>query len=309
MYVDHLVEVFRGVWRVMKDTGTLFVNIGDCHASGKGQSANKGSANQEDRYVKGASLNRGHQTIGGKHRTRPADDMKMLRRYALKPKDLVGIPWMLAFALRHDGWYLRNDVIWQKTNPMCESVNDRMTKGHEYIFFMTKSDRYYYDQDAVRTPHAPTSIARALRAVSPDHKWNVGAPGSTARTCSKPRPHQDASCYTEDEGYSYDGRLIVNPKGANLKTVWSMPTASYRGAHAHYAMFPEELPERCIKAGCPDNGIVLDPFMGSGTTAVAALKLQRSYTGIELNAEYAKAARQRISHAPGRDLLHLPKAK
>ena len=188
------------------------------------------------------------------------------RRDDLKPKDLVGIPWMVALALRADGWWLRSDIIWHKPNPMPESVTDRPTKSHEYIFLLTKSKKYYYDADAIRE-----------KGVIPE--------GTKAAKGSKERFSEGKVNSRPPEYKVYDG-------GRNKRSVWTVTTKPFKGAH--FATFPEDLIAPCILAGCPSGGVVLDPFLGSGTTAVVALQHGRDYIGIELNPEYAELAQTRI---------------
>ena len=189
----------------------------------------------------------------------------------MKPKDLVGIPWRVAFALQADGWYLRSDIIWAKPNPMPESVTDRPTKAHEYLFLLAKSERYFYDADAVREAFADERMGNpgteGLRQYAPGDRQDVGRPMAWTR------------------GEELGGR--------NRRSVWTQSTQPY--AEAHFATFPEELIRPCVLAGCPLGGVVLDPFAGSGTTGVVALGLDRGFVGIELNATYAAMARGRIA--------------
>jgi DNA modification methylase len=200
-------------------------------------------------------------------------------RFGIKPKNLIGIPWMLAFALRGDGWYLRSAIIWRKPNSIPESCRDRPTRSYEHIFLLSKSPHYYYDQAAVAKPVAPGTHARMRRAVSASHKYAVGTSGQSPQTFNRPRPN----------------RAGVDVKFAdtrNLRDVWSVTTKSYGGAH--FAVYPVELITPCILAGCPPDGVVLDPFFGSGTTAEAALKLGRRYIGVELNPDYCRLAEERV---------------
>jgi DNA modification methylase len=250
-FVSALVEVFREVKRVLRDDGTLWLNLGDSYWGGgwRGASLNENSGGIQKAH-KGTHCGATMKGIGtGKHEL-------------FKPKDLIGIPWRVAFALQADGWYLRQDIIWHKPNPMPESVTDRCTKAHEYIFLLSKSARYYYDADAIKED------------AKGGYKFN-GSP-------------------TYADGDRNDaGRKnseISNDK--NKRSVWTVTTKPYSGAH--FATFPQDLIEPCIKAGCPPNGIVLDPFMGAGTTAVVARKLGRNYIGMELNQEYINIAEQRI---------------
>ena len=251
-YIEAMVEVFRCVRDVLADDGTLWVNIGDSYAaSGKGPSK---------------SLNQEHHNMEAIH-------SKIVPK-GCKPKDLIGIPWMLAFALRADGWYLRQDIIWHKPNPMPESVNDRCTKSHEYIFLLSKSQRYYYDRESVREEIKETTNGKAGVRRSGDSK-------------TRSRDHWGVPHNPENVIVEYD-----EIKGANKRSVWSVPTKPYTGAH--FAVFPEELIEPCIMAGAPIGGIVLDPFMGSGTTAQVAQDLGRKYIGCELNPEYKPLQEKRL---------------
>lgn len=263
-YVTKMVEVFREVKRVLKKEGTLWLNLGDSYAgSGKGAWGNKGV--QKEIYVP--------------DKDSPQCKLKKVPQ-GLKPKDLVGIPWMVAFALRADGWYLRQDIIWHKPNAMPESVKDRCTKAHEYIFLLSKSKKYYYDADAIREPLSVHRAKQAGQKVEPGNDI-VG------------RREQIEHARQRGSGGHFDGhKWFMNPLGRNKRSVWTITTKPFKGAH--FAVFPEDLIEPCILAGCPEGGIVLDPFMGSGTTAVVALKHNRNYIGIELNPEYIKIAGKRI---------------
>ena len=292
-YVEKMVAVFREVRRVLKDDGIMFLNLGDSYAgSGKGgQSEEKRSENWQPQYG-----NKG-------------------KRYGLKPKDLIGIPWMVAFALRADGWYLRQDIIWHKPNPMPESVTDRCTKAHEYIFLMSKSQRYYYDAEAIKTPVADATIQRLSQQVE-DQKGSDRVQGKTNGNMKAVGPGRTPRKGVDTRGgnqgsdngipamaingngvkghsgyFDAEGNLIGDGK-ANKKSVWTVTTKPF--SEAHFATFPPELIVDMIKAGCPEGGIVLDPFMGAGTTAVVARKLNRNYTGFELNPEYIKIADRRL---------------
>ena len=257
-YVAKMVEVFREVKRVLKKEGTLWLNMGDSYTGsgvheewhknpGKSQSARRG-------------CRQGRPVTSG-----------------LKPKDLVGMPWRLAFALQADGWWLRQDIIWSKPNSMPESVTDRCTKAHEYIFLLAKSPKYYFDNEAIKEPLADVSIARQRRGVSNHHKNINGAPGQLPHTMNEPREN--------------DKNRQVNTI-RNKRSVWIITTKPFKDAH--FATFPEDLIVPMVKAGCPKRGLVLDPFIGSGTTAVVAKKLGRNYLGIELNPEYIKMANKRL---------------
>jgi len=241
-YVASMVAVFREVKRVLRDDGVVFLNLGDSYAGGSRdpnpngkQGTNRGTVEFDPGHFKGFVPN------------------------GLKPKDLCGVPWRVAFALQADGWYLRSDCIWAKPNPMPESVTDRPTKSHEYIFLLTKAANYFYDADAVREEYAPASLPRALRGVSEGNKWSDGAPGSTAHAISQARPNAKLSgsgqAFGGDGHSGYvdaNGRLLINPSGRNLRTVWTIATAPYSGAH--FATFPPALVERCIRAGTSERG-------------------------------------------------------
>ena len=267
-YVEKIVEIFREVKRVLRKDGTLWLNLGDSYAGG-------GRGN----YGNGLSLGQGAKHTNGHN----------FSNHGCKPKDLVGIPWMVAFALRNDGWYLRQDIIWAKPNPMPESVKDRCTKAHEYLFLLSKSARYYYDHEAILEPVGPDTVPRMMRGRSNDHKWVDGGPGNQtiAKDLSK--------CFTKKSG-NLKRKQNHNPKsnfgvsipreGAerNKRSVWNISTKPFSGAH--FAVFPPDLIEPCILAGCPEGGTVLDPFFGSGTTGIVAYKHDRKFIGIELSQKY-----------------------
>ena len=257
-YVANLVAVFRECKRVLRDDGTLWLNLGDSYVSNTG-----------DRNKVG-----GFQANPNKDRLLAESAMSFNKKSdGLKSKDLIGIPWMLAFALRADGWYLRQDIIWAKPNPMPESVKDRCTKSHEYIFLLSKSARYYYDNEAVREPVKDS---------------NAGFIMARARTAS--------GALGGENQHNMERRDYEEIKGANKRDVWTVTTKPYKGAH--YATFPPDLIKPMILAGCPPGGIVLDPFVGSGTTVATAIKLGRKGIGIDLNIKYlTENARQRIAEA------------
>lgn len=259
-YISKLVDVFREVRRVLKDDGTLWVNIGDSYnGSGRGRGA--------DGEVHFSSLS-------AKQGTNVGSAQGIITKKVIdtcKPKDMIGIPWMLAFALRDDGWYLRQDIIWHKPNPMPEPVKDRCTKSHEYLFLLSKNPRYYFDYEAIQVPSKEVSLKRAAYGLK------TSAPEGTAESVSV-----DAM-----------GERIVPPY-ANRRDVWSIPTSNIK--EAHFATFPEALVEPCIKAGSRKGGVVLDPFFGSGTTGRVATKFGRGYIGIELNPEYVDIEKKRLNN-------------
>jgi DNA modification methylase len=278
LYVWHTVLIFREVRRVLREDGTLWLNLGDSYVGGKGQSGSKGAEHQAKRNESGESLNKAHQTLGGPKDTKPTDSRAMMRQSGLKPKDLVGVPWRVAFALQADGWWLRQDIIWAKPNPMPESVTDRCTKAHEYIFLMSKAASYYYDHEAVREPVAEVSIARSK------YGWNCDRPSTKNASMG------GGGIHTEKMGTRF-----VNPAGRNKRSVWTVATQPYRGAH--YAVFPPKLITPCILAGCPAGGVALDPFIGSGTTGMVCVQHGRRYLGIELKPDHVEQAYGRISGA------------
>jgi DNA modification methylase len=260
LYIERLVEVFREVRRVLRDDGTLWLNIGDSYASFRNGEATPDTARGENSGTfvpKGMAKNRMGSTFAGT---------------GIKHKDLIGIPWRLALALQEDGWYLRSDIIWHKPNPMPESVTDRPTTAHEYVFLLAKSETYFFDAEAIREP----SICFGIDARS--GKGNIRYEGK--RTIDLRANGQDA--------------FVTIKEKRNNRSVWTIRTKPYAGAH--FATFPPELVKTPILAGSPPNGLVLDTFMGSGTTAVVAKQLGRHYVGIELNPEYVAMAEQRLAN-------------
>jgi DNA modification methylase len=256
-FIENLVHVFSEVRRTLRDDGTLWVNIGDSYYNyrpGKGQSLVKQTVSNTNQDLPTVCARRANKLEG------------------LKEKDLIGIPWMLAFALRADGWYLRQDIIWNKPNPMPESVKDRCTKSHEYIFLLSKSPKYYFDGDSIKE-----------KAMHPNAKaqWSCESRSSRGHML-KGKP----------VGNEANGAIYTGSEFRNRRSVWSITTKPFKGAH--FATFPEKLVEPCILAGCPEGGLVLDPFFGAGTTGLVAKKLRRDYVGIELNPDYAKIAEDRI---------------
>lgn len=263
-YISKLTEIFAEIRRVLKNDGTLWVVIADSYS---GSNQGKGTKNLSNKQAS----NRGTNYMNDK-----SHQSKLSRVKGYKPKDLIGIPWMLAFALRNNGWYLRQDIIWAKGNPMPESVKDRCTKSHEYIFLFTKSKKYYFDNSAMR--EEAVSISDMQRRVNNGHgEWKTKKAAGTYAVSGKHR--------SREELYSKDGKR-------NKRDVWFINTKPCK--EAHFAVFPDILIEPCILAGCPEGGIVLDPFMGSGTTAFVSMRNNRNYIGIELNPEYIKIAEKRI---------------
>jgi len=278
-YIRAMVDVFRCVWDVLQDDGTLWLNIGDSY-NGSGATGGQGK-----QHTNAGSVGR-PDARGG--------------YVGLKQKDLIGIPWMLAFALRADGWYLRQDIIWHKPNPMPESVQDRCTKAHEYIFLLSKSQKYYFDNEAIAEPLASASIARLSQANLENQKGSDRVPGKTNGNMKAVGPRFWGDKYGNDDseksrtksGNEWAGN---ETERRNKRSVWTVTTKPYKGAH--FATFPSDLITPCILAGAPAGGVVLDPFMGSGTTAAVAILNGRNYLGCELNPAYKELQDERIRNA------------
>lgn len=304
-WVESMVAIFAEVRRVLRRDGTLWLNVGDCYANDAKWGGTSGGV-----MAKGLH---GKQDVGYRRR----------RHTGLKPKDLIGLPWMLAFALRSDGWWLRSDIVWHKPNPMPESVRDRPTRSHEYIFLLTRAQRYYYDADAIREPikdKTLTTYGSPVRSKGNDGLGGVKA-DNWARTVKVRRPklpagwdvdpgthgrfHRDGRERTDKlRGHSrrhagFNDRWDAMEReqqmalGANKRDVWTVGTRPFKGAH--FATFPPRLIEPCILAGSRPGDLVLDPFMGAGTTAVVARRHSRHYLGIELNPSYIELAEERIA--------------
>lgn len=262
LFVEKLTEIFREVRRILKKKGTLWLNLGDSYAT-DGPSGWQG------------------KNGGRASRAFTAENLPIKKSEGIKVKDLIGIPWMVAFALRADGWYLRQDIIWAKPNVMPESVKDRCTRSHEHVFMFSKSANYFYDTDAIREPLAQSSIEKVKYGWKSEKANNAGILSRTAM-----------------KGIDVEqmGDRFTNPKGRNKRDVWFVNTSGSNMAHV--AMFPEKLIEPMVLAGCPLGGVCLDPFMGAGTTAVVAQKLGRNYLGIEINPTYIEIAQQRLNGTP-----------
>lgn len=287
-YIAAMVEVFRCVRDVLADDGTLWVNIGDSYASKSNGPAGIPKADSVAPHVasRTAHARRSSQVPPG-----------------FKHKDLIGIPWMLAFALRADGWFLRQDIIWHKPNPMPESVRDRCTKAHEYIFLLSKGPRYFFDQKAVKEPSSggtPGNVAPLKGVGDENHRTRNGLAAYAERLRSKRDSfRRDGSKRAavipgQSVGSHREGRSESDwdTGTRNKRSVWSVPTRGYKGAH--FAVFPPALIEPCILAGSRPGDVVLDPFMGSGTTAAVSLQHGRQYLGCELNTDYEPLQTQRI---------------
>lgn len=250
-YINRLTDIFREVRRVLKNDGTLWLNVGDSYVSSNSEYSN------------------------------------------CKRKDLIGAPWLLAFALRNDGWYLRQDIIWEKPNAMPESVKDRCTKSHEYIFLFSKQSKYYFDYEAIKEP------AVGFNNIVPAGSKGTLRPNSRLRKGNS-RTFRGGGVYTKGQSFNNSAEIMRESHGnnenmtglRNKRSVWTVATQGYK--EAHFATFPEKLIEPCVLAGSRDGGIILDPFIGSGTTAVVAKKHNRGFIGIELNPDYAEMARRRL---------------
>ena len=255
-YIANLVEVFAEVRRVLKDDGTLWLNLGDSYYNyrpGKGQSLPKQTVSKTNQDLPQDCLRRGNKQVG------------------LKEKDLIGIPWRVAFALQADGWYLRQDIIWAKPNPMPESVKDRCTKSHEYLFLLSKSPKYYYDNEAIKEP-------------------SLGLGKTAIRFGGNKYGDSDDPKHATKSGNEY-----TDSGKRNKRDVWTINAKPFKGAH--FATMPEALVEPCVLAGSKEGDIVFDPFLGSGTVAVVAERHRRNWIGCELNPDYAAIAETRIESA------------
>lgn len=318
-FISKLVAVFREVRRVLRDDGTIWVNMGDSYA-GSWVAQSRGGPPSEKSTLKG----NGH--IGGGPKISALSAVQVeaapkrtntgtIRTEGLKQKDLIGVPWMLAFALRADGWYLRQDVIWAKPNPMPESVTDRCTKSHEYIFLLSKSPTYYCDMGAIKEPavadHAPgnhTHKGASAYAEEPGehHRTKAGLVayaerqrGRGGKNAFRGQGHFREGDNGPDNREGRDMQDVGTGDTRNKRSVWTVSTKPYKGAH--FATFPTDLIEPCILAGAPGGGVVLDPFFGSGTTGQVAQALGRKFIGIELNPEYKPLQDERLRQ-PSLDL-------
>lgn len=297
-YINRLVDVFREVRRVLRDDGVLWVNIGDSYVSKPPSRRNE--PNMQDRSYGDYRSELGYEKSKARYKG-------LLHNY--KTKDLIGIPWMLAFALRNDGWYLRQDIIWAKNNPMPESVKDRCTRSHEYIFMLTKKKKYWFDHEAIQEPTVTCDQSKRDR----DNTKLNNTPGRTqmtglVRNDYKTRNKRDVWSEGEKKQPKFGGNKYgdsddpkfqcysgneYKPTGMrNKRDVWRESVAITK--EAHFAVFPKKLIEPCILAGCPEGGWVLDPFSGSGTSGIVATDNNRNYIGIELNPEYIEITKRRV---------------
>jgi len=324
LYVQHIVDVFRELKRVLRNDGTLWLNLGDSYAGSWG-ARSRANGNDIKSTLQGGSLLSARQIEAHPRGTHTGS---LKNTPGLKPKDLVGIPWMVAFALRADGWYLRSDIIWSKPNPMPESVTDRPTKSHEYIFLLSKSQKYYYQSAAIAEPVMESSLIRAEAGVKfggnnlcPDtrlqsgNEWKPKAEGRNSRiNVSRDPAHEreyEGKNRREDDQWS-GRRMLKNAKAArdngaphdspfgvtrNKRSVWTVATAPFKDAH--FATFPSDLITPCILAGAEAGGVVLDPFAGSGTTAKVTIELGRKAIAIEPKAEYVEMIKRRCQTTIG----------
>jgi DNA modification methylase len=327
-HLSVMVDVFDLVRRAMKPEATLWLNYGDCYATkpnGRSAAATKATGN-DDRTFRDKPFSTVGPIYGHldreyeKTRRGEGENFGALAAQAgprvvgvgmLKPKDLCGVPWRVAFALQDRGWWLRQDIIWSKPNPMPESIRDRCTKAHEYLFLMAKSERYYFDQEAIAEPCGDKPAGNGFdgrQGGSPQMPMSGGCgstepwtPGKARKLGSKgeetPPEVRSSAGARMGRGAGWRDDPTTTPGSRNRRSVWTVNTAPF--PDAHFATFPPDLIEPCILAGCPVGGTVLDPFFGAGTTGLVADRLQRNCIGIELNAEYAELARKRLLNDAG----------
>lgn len=276
-FVEKMVAVFAEVWRVLKDDGVIWVNLGDSYAANR---------TYQVPSTKGGVKHGPAQGCEGNGSTVPE---------GLKPKDLVGIPWRVAFALQEAGWYLRSDIIWSKPNPMPESVTDRPTKAHEYIFLLSKNERYFYDADAIKEP--VNGGAHARTPGNKGHKHTSAYEDGDERHRTKAGLVDYAAKVRAKNNTSFNDAMAVMPDVRNKRSVWTVPSAPYK--EAHFATYPPDLIKPCILAGSRPGDMILDPFGGSGCTGMVANELGRDCTLIELNPEYVKLIERRTDTTPG----------
>ncbi|MBN3822303.1 site-specific DNA-methyltransferase [Burkholderia sp. Ac-20384] len=301
-FIDTMVGVFDLARELLADDGTLWLNMGDSYAGTRGAAWGPSPSSAEARAMT-ASRRRDDAPV-------PRSDVRV---EGLKPKDLVGQPWRLAFALQDAGWYLRQDIIWHKPNPMPESVRDRCTKAHEYLFLLSKGPKYYFDQNAILEPVSPNTHARLsqnvqaqigseranggaktngnMKAVARGVGWGHGTDADERSRGRVTRKLAGDGSGTKNNG-SFDEAMAIMPTERNRRSVWTIPTQSYSGAH--FATFPEALVEPCVLAGSRPGDVVFDPFFGSGTTGQVAQRLGRAFIGCELNPDYRPLQRERL---------------
>jgi DNA modification methylase len=299
-FIAHLVHVFRAVRDVLREDGTLWLNLGDSYAGSWGAQARGNTASEASSRLDGSSMKEARRI--GAYPLGMRGKGSMNHTPGLKPKDLMGIPWRVALALQADGWFLRQDIIWSKPNPMPESVRDRCTKSHEYLFLLSKSDRYYFDAEAIAEPLAAASIERLAQPNIDGQAGSDRVPGKTngpmkaVRAKGNRKTFRGGGVYTQGRSFDNDAAPCNDSVGnepnesdvRNRRSVWTVATMPFK--EAHFATFPPALIEPCIVAASPAGGIVLDPFGGSGTTGKVAETLGRDSTLIELNPSYAAMA-------------------
>jgi DNA modification methylase len=277
-FVAKLVAVFREVRRVLRRDGVLWCNLGDSYAGSWGAQSRPGCTDAG--RLQGGSMLSARQILA--HPKGQTHTGSLKNTPGLKNKDLIGVPWRVALGLQADGWYLRSDIIWSKPNPMPSSVLDRPTTSHEYVFLLARSERYWYDADAIRE-------RTGAEADAAEYAQGIGA-------------NTGADADRLGAGYRKNSPTLTHPLGRNRRSVWTIPTEAFPAAH--FATFPTALVEPCVLAGCPEDGVVLDPFNGAGTTGVVARRLGRRYVGLEINPAYAEMARKRIIADQGIDPKH-----
>ena len=303
-FLDRLLTVFEQCHRVLADDGVMFVNMGDSYAGSRGSAPPSSSSTLQ-----------GNGHVGGGPKIRAMTESRRYdkaqvpradyRVHGLKPKDMVGQPWRLAFALQDAGWYLRQDIIWHKPNPMPESTRDRCTKSHEYLFLLSKSERYHWDFESMQEPVSGTANARVAGWASGTGghstvEHNKGDRKFASKGVGVNHDNHGGAKPREKYNSSFDAACAGMVTTRNRRSVWTIQTEGNKDAH--FATFPRALVRPCILAGCPAGGTVLDPFSGTGTTGVVALELGRKYIGIELNPEYAEMSRKRLAAiTPGFD--------
>lgn len=279
-YVSNIVEICSEIYRVLTVDGTLWLNIGDSYWGGKGQSGSGDPEQQLERNKSGESLNKSYHHVAGKKKTRPSDGKHPI----IKPKDLCGIPWRVAFALQEFGWYLRQDIIWAKRNCMPESMDDRCTRSHEYIFLMTKNKQYYFNNKAI------------FEEASYDGRKDTKLKGCQKYENGEYLQNQPEQTF-HARGHERWPNSVDGIRMRNKRDVWFVNTANYKGNH--YAVMPFEIAETCILAGSKEEDWIIDPFSGSGTTGLASLSLKRNYLGIEINSDFLIESRNRIEESHG----------
>lgn len=313
-YLNRIVAVFAEVRRVLRSDGTLWLNLGDSYAGSWGAQSRGNTTGEDKATITGKSPLSARQIASHPHPESGSGSIK--HTPGLKPKDLIGIPWRVAFALQADGWYLRQEIIWSKPNPMPESVKDRCTKAHEHVFLLAKSGCYFFDHEAIFEERTSDENANGFRGdcyvngtidnnvigkrrargnIKVPGGWDTekGSHGSFNRRYSFSRETKTDAPPGQRKQHRADREPVMYSGGRNKRSVWTVATYPFK--QAHFATFPPKLIEPCILAGCPEGGIVLDPFMGSGTVGVVATNHRRRYIGIDINPDYVALANERIA--------------